>query len=139
MREEQLQAKARASLRRKLWWLIAGRFVLASALFGLSLVLGRNGAGLDSFNSTLVFGLVVLLLCALYAAVLRFSRADLQWQAGAQIFCDVLLVTWLTGMRGDLHSPYVALYIVIISVAGIFIGVRGALITSVACPPCYDR
>ncbi|HEY0099636.1 MAG TPA: ATP-binding protein [Pyrinomonadaceae bacterium] len=142
MREEQqAQAKPGVSLRRRLWWLIAGRFILALALFGLSLLLGRNGAasgaGLDSLDSTLVFGLLALLLSALYAAVLRFSKAGLQLQAGAQIFCDVMLVTWLTGMRGDLHSPYVALYIVIISVAGIFLGVRGALVTSVACAVCY--
>ena len=139
--EEQAQAKSGASLRRRLWWLISGRFLLASALFGLSLLLGQNGAAsgavLDSFNNTLTFGLAVLLLSALYAAALRFSRVDVQLQAGAQIFCDVLLVTWLTGMRGDLHSPFVALYIVIISVAGIFIGVRGALVTSVACAACY--
>ncbi|HYP02827.1 MAG TPA: PAS domain S-box protein, partial [Pyrinomonadaceae bacterium] len=141
MREEQAQAKAGASLRRRLWWLIAGRFLLAVALFGLSLLFGRSvaasGAGLDSLRSTLTFGLLVLLLSACYAVALRFSRVGLQWQAGAQIFFDVLLVTWLTGMRGDLHSPYVALYIVIISVAGIFLGVRGALVTSVGCAVCY--
>ena len=141
MREEQAQARSGASLRRRLWWLIAGRFVLALALFGLSLLFGRSdaasGAGLDSLRSTLVFGLVVLLLTLLYVLVLRFTRAGLQLHAGAQVFCDVLLVTWLTGMRGDLHSPYVALYIVIISVAGIFLGVRGALVTSVGCAVCY--
>ena len=141
MREEQTQAKAGASLRRRLWWLIAGRFLLAVALFGLSLLLGRSvaasGAGLDSLRSTLTFGLLVLLLSALYAATLRFTRVGLQWQAATQVFFDVLLVTWLTGMRGDLHSPYVALYIVIISVAGIFLGVRGALATSVGCAVCY--
>ena len=103
------------------------------------MLLGRSssGASLDSLQSTLVFGLSVLLLSALYAATLRFSRVPLQWQAGAQIFLDVLLVTWLTGMRGDVHSPYVALYIVIISAAGIFLGVRGALVTSVGCAVCY--
>jgi len=141
MGEEQAQAKAGAALRRKLWWLIAGRFLLAVALFALTLIFGRSmaasGASLDSLPSTLVFGLAVLLLSALSATTLRFSRVLLQWQAGAQIFCDVLLVTWLTGMRGDLHSPYVALYIVIISAAGIFLGVRGAIITSVGCAVCY--
>jgi two-component system sensor histidine kinase PilS (NtrC family) len=141
MREEQAQAKAAAPLRRRMWWLIAGRFVLAVVLFGLSFVFGRsgaaNGASPGSLRDTLVFGLAVLLLSALSAVALRFSRMPLQWQAGAQIFCDVLLVTWLTAMHGDLNSPYVALYIVIISAAGIFIGVRGALITSVGCAVCY--
>ena len=124
-----------------MWWLIAGRFVLAVVLFGLSYVFGRSGAASgaspDSLRDTLVFGLAVLLLSALSAIALRFSRMPLQWQAGAQIFCDVLLVTWLTAAHGDLNSPYGALYSVIISAAGIFIGVRGALITSVGCAACY--
>jgi two-component system, NtrC family, sensor histidine kinase PilS len=141
MQEEQAQAKTGAPLRRKMWWLIAGRFVLAVVLFALGYLFGRsgatNGASTGSLRDTLVFGLAVLLLSALAAAALRFSRVPLQWQAGAQIFCDVLLVTWLTAAHGDLNSPYVALYIVIISAAGIFIGVRGALITSVGCAACY--
>jgi two-component system sensor histidine kinase PilS (NtrC family) len=141
MQEEQTQAKTGAPLRERMWWLIAGRFILAVALFGLNLIFGRSGAAsdasFDSIQSTLAGALTVLLLSALWATLLRFSRVPLQWQAGAQIFCDVLLVTWLTAMRGDLHSPYVALYIVIISAAGIFIGVRGALITSVGCAACY--
>ena len=143
MGEEQAQARTGASMRRRLWWLIAGRFVLAVALCGLSLLLGRGSGGaassasLDSLQSTLVIGVCVLLLSAVYAATLRFSRVPLQWQAGAQIFLDVVFVTWLTGMRGDLNSPYVALYIVIISAAGIFLGVRGALVTSVGCAVCY--
>jgi two-component system sensor histidine kinase PilS (NtrC family) len=126
-----------------MWWLIAGRFLLAAMFFGLSLIFGRSGAtaaggvNLDRLPDTFVFGLTVLLFSALSAATLRFSRVPLQWQAGVQIFCDVLLVTWLTAMRGDLHSPYVALYIVVISAAGIFIGMRGALITSVGCAVCY--
>ncbi|HEX8456587.1 MAG TPA: ATP-binding protein [Pyrinomonadaceae bacterium] len=141
MGEEQAQAKAGAPLRRKMWWLIAGRFLLAVGLFSLSLFFGRSGAAtsanLDSTQSTLAFGLSVLSLTLLSVVALRFSRVPLHWQAGTQIFCDVLLVTWLTAMRGDLHSPYVVLYIVIISAAGIFLGVRGALITSVGCATCY--
>ena len=124
-----------------MWWLIAGRLVLAVVLFWLSLMFGRSGAAggasLGSLRGTLAFGLAVLLLSVLAAVALRFSRMPLQWQAGTQICCDVLLVTWLTAMRGDLNSPYVALYIVIISAAGIFLGVRGALITSVGCATCY--
>jgi two-component system sensor histidine kinase PilS (NtrC family) len=126
-----------------MWWLIGGRFLLAAMLFGLSLIFGRSGAttgggaSLGQLPDTYLFGLAMLLYSALAAATLRFTRVPLQWQAGVQIFCDVLLVTWLTGMRGDLHSPYVALYIVVISAAGIFIGMRGALITSVGCAVCY--
>ena len=80
MGREQAQAKAGAPLRRKMWWLIAGRFVLAVALFALSFMFGGGGAGgasLDSLQSTLTVGLAVLLLSAFSAAMLRFSRVPL--------------------------------------------------------------
>ena len=120
-----------------MWWLIAGRFALAVVLPGLGFILGRSGATSGVSFDSLRITLAVLVLSGVWALLLRFSRVPLQWQAGAQIFGDVLLVTWLTALRGDLNSPYVALYIVIIWVAGIFIGVRGALITSVGCAVCY--
>jgi len=144
MREEQAQAKSGVALRPRLWWLVAGRFALGVAFLIVSLLwegsypaAATGAASLDSLRGTLAFSLALLSLSLLYAATLRFSRAALQVQAGVQIFCDVLLVTWLIGRQEMLHSPYVALYIVIISVASLFLGVRGALVTSVGCAVCY--
>src|SRR5207244_6779958 len=67
---------------------------------------------------------------------LIYSAAHLLWksflvQARIQFFVDVFLVTWLVWATGNVHSPYAALYIVVISVASLFIGPRGAMITSV--------
>jgi two-component system sensor histidine kinase PilS (NtrC family) len=45
----------------------------------------------------------------------------------------VLLVTWLVWATGDINSPYAAAYILVISAASIFLGPRGALVTSVGC------
>ncbi|MGI9106391.1 MAG: ATP-binding protein [Pyrinomonadaceae bacterium] len=142
MREEPAQAKSGVSLRRRLWWLMAGRGALAFVFLVLNLLWqGGSGAGgaasLNSLQGTLTFSLALLVLSLLYAATLRFSRVKVSSQAGAQILCDVLLIAWLIGRQENLHSPYVALYIVIISAASLFLGVRGALITSVGCAVCY--
>jgi hypothetical protein len=65
--------------------------------------------------------------------VLRFAWTDYLARARIQFGFDVLLVTWLVWITGNANSPYAALYIVIISVASLFVGPRGAMITSIAC------
>jgi len=50
---------------------------------------------------------------------------------------DVLLVTWLIWITNDIHSPYTALYIVIISLASVFLGPRDAIIASVGCAAAF--
>jgi two-component system sensor histidine kinase PilS (NtrC family) len=80
---------------------------------------------------------VLLLLSIIYALTLRFSRLSLNAQAGAQFFCDVITVTWLVGSTDELHTPFVALYVVVISLASIYLGARGALVTAVGCAACY--
>ena len=58
-------------------------------------------------------------------------------QARVQFTIDILLVTWLIGITNDIHSPYTALYIVIISLASFFLGPRDAIIVSVACAVAF--
>ena len=50
----------------------------------------------------------------------------------------MLLVTWLVWITGAVHSPYAALYIVIISVASLFVGPRGAMITSIGSAAAFN-
>ncbi|MGH9942694.1 MAG: two-component system sensor histidine kinase NtrB [Pyrinomonadaceae bacterium] len=126
---------------RKLWWLMTGRIAVASALLLLKLWGARASASGGGFAGALLPELAVAAVAALltlgFAAALKFSSAPLRVQAGAQFFCDVLLVSWLIGARGELHSPYAALYIVVIAVAGVFVGVRGALLTAVGCASVF--
>ncbi len=122
--------------RRRLWWLIAARCALALLLLPLSYWWLHDAPGARG-GALVVAGAVLLLLSGCYALVLRFTRWPLQGQAGAQFFFDALLVTWLVGARGDIHSPYVVLYIVIIASACAFLGVLGALGTSVGCALLY--
>jgi two-component system sensor histidine kinase PilS (NtrC family) len=80
--------------------------------------------------------LVVAGATLVYAAAQRFSRA-LVLQARFQFLIDILLVTWLVWITNDIHSPYTALYIVIISLASVFLGPRDAIVTSVGCAVAF--
>src|ERR671920_1881678 len=123
------------------WRLIAGRLLVAGLLFGVS-VLWTSGLAPGAQESrrlggALPFAAVGLALSAVYALALRFTRIPLRAQAGAQFAIDVLLVTWLVWVTGNLYSPYTALYILVISAASIFLGARGALVTAVGCAALY--
>ena len=140
MAPDDLTAESDEGLRRKLWWLVAGRAAVGLALLLLGVLPTRSslpGALLaDTRGAALAAaGLVALSLVA--AAALRLAALPLRLHTAAQIFCDVLVVTWLVGAGGDIHSPHVALYVVVISVASILLGARGALVTSVGCAVCY--
>jgi two-component system sensor histidine kinase PilS (NtrC family) len=93
----------------------------------------RSTSGNYFGNSLRGIAPIVLTAAALS---LIYSAAHLLWknflaQARIQFAADVLLVTWLVWVTGNVSSPYAALYIVLISVASLFIGPRGAMIASV--------
>lgn len=124
-----------------LWWLIAGRVLIAGVLLGIGSLwaggLVSNAQESHRLSGSLPLALFVLTLSALYTLALRFSSLPLRSQAGVQFTLDALLITWLVWATGNLYSPYSALYIVVISVASIFMGARGALLTAVGCATCY--
>src|SRR5438132_7898868 len=128
-------------LGRRLWWLIAGR-AAAAVLLLLMAAAWKWNSQTNSINSSRA---VTPLMLSVAGLTLAYCIARLAWknflaQARLQILFDVLLVTWLVWISGNVSSPYAALYIVIISVAGFFLGTRGALITSFGVPfefnPC---
>ncbi|HXM36298.1 MAG TPA: histidine kinase dimerization/phospho-acceptor domain-containing protein, partial [Pyrinomonadaceae bacterium] len=124
-------------MRRKLWWLILGRVVTAVCLLWAGARLTHGALrGHGPWRSLGTILLVIGGLTILYAVVLRLSRASVL-QARVQFTIDILLVTWLIGITNDIHSPYTALYIVIISLASVFLGRRGAIITSVGCAVAF--
>lgn len=137
---DQVEQGAKA-LRQRLWWLIGGRLAAALLLLVTGLLWSQNAwqgnLWVGSLSGTLPCVVIVVALSLLYAALLGFSAVALQLQIGPQFFFDVSLTTWLVWATGDIHSPYVALYIVIISIASIYLGSRGALVTSVGCAASY--
>jgi two-component system sensor histidine kinase PilS (NtrC family) len=144
MREAGREARGGAGggLERRLWWLIGGRLAAISLLLGASAAwtkapLLQGGAERGPFVGLVAVALIVAGLSVVYALVLRFSPLSRTIQAGLQFSFDILLVTWLVGRTGDLHSPYAALYLVIISVGSLFLGARGAQVLAVGCAFCY--
>ena len=125
----------------KLWWLIAGRLIVASILLGTSAMWspawGQGFPNRGFLNGALPIALAVLGLSAAYALTLRFSSVRYVAQGVVQFFFDLLLVTWLLWTTGELHTPYAALYIIVISVASIYLGTAGALFTSVGSSVLY--
>jgi two-component system, NtrC family, sensor histidine kinase PilS len=122
------------SLSQKLWWLIIGRLAAAVLLF-----IGHTWiqANRQPWTRTFSAFLFIAGLTAVYALAHRFSNT-LLFQARLQFVVDIFLVTWLVWDSVDvIHSPYVALYIVIIATSSLFLGPRDAIVTSVACAVAF--
>jgi two-component system, NtrC family, sensor histidine kinase PilS len=140
-REGHLRGDAAVLARGWLWWLIGGRVAVAALLLGVgALWTGAavtNGTGPGRLGGMIPVASAVLTLSILYALALRLSLLQPRAHAGTQFALDVLLITWLVWLTGSPYSPYSALYIVVISIAGIFLGARVALLAAVGCAACY--
>jgi two-component system sensor histidine kinase PilS (NtrC family) len=124
----------------RLWWLISGRAaaVIVLLLAGVLWKSSAAGHGLDtSLRSVAPIILTVVGLTIIYC-VARLLWKDSLAQARFQFAADVLLVTWLVATTGSVSSPYAALYIVIISIASLFVGPRGAIITSIGSAAAFN-
>jgi two-component system sensor histidine kinase PilS (NtrC family) len=79
----------------------------------------------------LVF-LVSVGLTIVYFFLLRLSK-NYAWQIRAQFFLDSLLITWLVWRTGDMSSPYITLYIVLVSVASFYLKPLSTLLMAAWC------
>lgn len=116
----------------KLGWLIAGRLVAALLLSVFGTIWTTAGEPQQTINKSLTLLTIVACLTIAYALIFRLSK-NILVQARLQLALDALLITWLVWNSAVIQSPYVALYIVIIAISSLFLGPRGALITSVGC------
>jgi two-component system, NtrC family, sensor histidine kinase PilS len=136
MAESEKRVEQSSPLGRKLWGLILGRLGAVLILLLVSTIWTRNSTDPRSSSHTLSVLLVVLFLTLGYSLAHRFTKT-LMVQAQLQFAVDILLVTWLVWTSDVIHSPYTALYIVIISTSSLFLGPRGAVITSVGCAVAF--
>lgn len=83
----------------------------------------------------LVF-LISVGLTIIYFFLLRLSR-NYAAQVAVQFVLDALLITWLVWRTGDLTSPYITLYIVLVSVGSIFMKPLSTLLMSVLCATLF--
>jgi two-component system sensor histidine kinase PilS (NtrC family) len=125
----------RYSLGQKLWWLILGRVVAALFIF-LARAFWVHGSGDRAWATMLPAILAVCGLTVLYALLRRFSQA-LVFQARFQFLIDIILVTWLVWTTDVIHSPYIALYIVVIAASSLFLSPRDAIVISLGCAVAF--
>src|SRR6266540_4804046 len=119
----------------KLWWLILGRLATALVLL-LARAFWIRSTDQQSWNKTLQLLAIVAALSIGYSLLHRISK-NFVFQTRLQFVADVLLVTWLVWTTDVIHSPYTALYIVIISTSSIFLGPRDAVVSSVGCAVAF--
>lgn len=117
----------------RLWWLIGGRAAAAIVLLLIGVVFKSSALGHGLVTSLSVVAPIIFTVAGLS---LIYTAARLLWknflaQARLQFFVDVLLVSWLVWTTGNVGSPYAGLYVVIISIASLFVGPRDTIITSV--------
>jgi two-component system sensor histidine kinase PilS (NtrC family) len=124
----------------RLWWLIIGRgaAVIVLVLIGLAWKSSALGRGVVTSLSA-----VTPIILTAAGLTIVYCAARLLWknylaQARIQFLADILLVTWLVWMTGNVSSPYAALYIVIISIASLFVGPRGTMITSIGSAAAFN-
>ena len=61
------------------------------------------------------------------------SKTTLSAQLTAQFITDAALITWLVWATGDVKSPYITLYTVLICLTSIFFNARGTVLTAIIC------
>ncbi len=94
---------------------------------------GRLKLSFDNFPQGLFLVFLISVgLTIVYFFLLRLSKKH-YWQIRVQFSLDALLITWLVWRTGDLTSPYITLYIVLIAVSSLFFRARGTLLMSAAC------
>jgi two-component system sensor histidine kinase PilS (NtrC family) len=71
-------------------------------------------------------------LSAAYYFARRVS-SDLVLQLRVQFFIDTLLITWLVWETGDIRSPYISLYVILICVVGYFLSRAETVVIAGSC------
>ncbi len=126
---------ANTKLTQKIQTLIIGRLLAIFLLLVTSWLWnsGRLKLSFEDFPRGLFFVFLMSVgLTIIYFFVLRLSK-NYVWQVRTQFLLDALLITWLVWRTGDLSSPYITLYIVLISVAGIFLSATETLLMATLC------
>jgi two-component system sensor histidine kinase PilS (NtrC family) len=126
---------AKTSAAQRVQTLIVGRLIVVFLLmvtgwvwYSRSVTLSFDDLPLGPF---IVF-VIAVGMTAVYFLFLRLSRR-LEWQVRTQFFVDAFLVTWLIWQTGDLTSPYITLYIVVIGVSSIFLKPGQTLVMGFVC------
>lgn len=128
-------SSANAQLSHRILMLIVGRLVAIFLLLVSSWIWysGSTDFTLQSIPQSALFVFIISVgLTVVYFFFLRFGRL-IRWQIRFQFLVDALLITWLVWRTGDLTSPYITLYIVLISVSSVFLRPRSTILMALLC------
>jgi two-component system, NtrC family, sensor histidine kinase PilS len=123
-------------MRKKLQWLLVSRLLIAGALLLTVGLIEKEPSSRSFFPVLISVGGITLLLSAGYFIVLR-THLPHRVQAYAQLTIDILIVTWLVARTGDVESPFLALYLVILFAACALFASRGVLLLGALCEMFY--
>ncbi|MGD9564238.1 MAG: ATP-binding protein [Pyrinomonadaceae bacterium] len=115
--------------------LILGRLAVIFVLMAVAWIWqsGRLVLSFEKFPQSIFLGFIVSVgLTVVYFFFLRLS-SRLRWQIRLQFAADALLITWLVWRTGDLSSPFIVLYLVLISVSSLFLKPFATLVMAFVC------
>ncbi len=119
----------------KIQTLIIGRLFVVFLLFVVKWI-WNSGYSTFSFNSY-PRGLFPVLLITVGLTGFYFIASRLiynyAWQIRTQMFLDALTVIWLVWRSGDITSPFISLFIIIISFSSVFLSARDTVIMTLIC------
>ena len=124
-----------ASLEQRVLMLVIGRLVAIFLLLVSSWIWysGSTDFTLQSIPQSALFVFIISVgLTVVYFFLLRIGKG-LLWQIRVQFLVDSLLITWLVWRTGDLTSPYITLYIVLISISSVFLRPRSTILMALFC------
>lgn len=88
-------------------------------------------------NRLFLLFVLAVSLTSIYVLFLQFSR-NFRFNFRLQFLIDIALVSWIVSTTGEYASPYVTLYLVLISVSGYFLDRKDTLVISVLCAAAYS-
>ena len=123
-------------MRKKLQWLLVSRMAIAGALLLTIGLIEKEPSPRSFLPVLLTLSGIIALLSVVYFAAQR-TRLPAHGLAYAQLTLDTLVVTWLVARTGDVESPFLALYLVILFAGCALFASRGVLMLGALCEAFY--
>ncbi|MBI4529506.1 MAG: sigma 54-interacting transcriptional regulator [Deltaproteobacteria bacterium] len=123
---------------KKIKWLLFLRVIILSFLLGATALFHvGKGEGDPEFFHSLQIPLILAYLFSIGSALLLNRIKDLVFFAHAQVVFDVLLVTGVVLITGDIESPFPFLYNLAIANSSVLLFYRGAFFAAGFSSICY--
>jgi two-component system, NtrC family, sensor histidine kinase PilS len=123
-------------MRKKLQWLLVSRLAIAGVLLVAVGLIEKEPSPRAFLPVLIAVGGITAILSAVYFFAVR-TRIPHRALAYVQLILDIVTVTWLVARTGDVESPFLALYLVILFAACVLLGSRGVLLLGALCEMCY--